>query len=137
MPSLEYLFWIPTLIDYYALIEIYKNLRQHGPEWWFAINPEWNENDRRFTSLQRPLSTVYNEQREKILWDVAIFAYTGYTALYTYAFYICVMNIEMRLSFCWAIIGKTLFGTRNGIIYWPLPFYGVYIIVKSFRYLFS
>ena len=83
---------------------------------------------------------TYNEAREKILWDLAMIAYSGYAVLFTLVLYLCIVDIEQRIPFCWAMTSMMFIklshvsdkASRDGIIYWSLPMYGGYAILKTF-----
>ena len=71
--SLEILFWLPALTDLLLLIITYTSCRRHGKQWFFQNSPDWNEDDKKFTEVNKTLN-AYHEAREKILWDLAMIA---------------------------------------------------------------
>mmetsp|Transcript_22541 Transcript_22541/g.48557 ORF Transcript_22541/g.48557 Transcript_22541/m.48557 type:complete len:147 (+) Transcript_22541:174-614(+) len=137
--SWELLYWIPTLTDFLLLVITYTSCILKGPTWWFDNNPEWKEDNKKFESENKQLNT-YNMAREKVLWDLAMIAYSGYAVLFVFAFYCCIIDLEQRLPFCWTMTCMMCIklkhvsdkAARDGIIYWSLPMYGGYAMLKSF-----
>ena len=137
--SLEILFWLPAVTDLLLLIITYTSCRRHGKQWFFQNSPDWDEDDKKFTEVNKTLN-AYHEAREKILWDLAMIAYSAYGVMFSLAFYTCVMDIEQRTRFCWALSLMMLIklghtddkASRDGILFWSLPMYGAYAISKSF-----
>jgi hypothetical protein len=139
--SWELLFWIPTVNDFLLLLFTYTSCRIYGATWYFNATPDWDEHDKKFATLNRPLMNTYNEAREKILWELAMIAYSGYAVLFTLAFYLCIVDIEQRIAFCWAMtcmmivkLSQVKDRTKRNSVFPSLAMYGGYAILKTFYY---
>lgn len=136
--SWEILFWLPAVTDLLLLVTIYTNCRIHGKTWYFQNSPDWKEDASVFKGADKTFS-AYHEAREKVLWDLAMIAYSAYGVLFLLAFYTCVIDVHQRIAFCWAMsimmlikLGHTDDKAKRDGIFMSLPMYGGYAILKTF-----
>lgn len=137
--SWELLFWLPSVTDLLLLVITYGSCKRCGKAWWFKHSPDFKKDALVFNSVDKTIN-IYHEAREKVLWDLALIAYSAYGVLFLLAFYKSVIDVAQRTAFSWALsimmiikLGHTDDkAARDGILFWSLPMYGTYAILKSF-----
>jgi len=156
--SWEILFWIPTFMDALLLAVTYGYCSSQGVSWYLntqaeAIATQKQTNTKKDDKyLTKGPAAIDIAPEVHSVWVLAMAAYSAYACLFPLAIYWCIIQPEFRPSFCWAMTllmiikthtmitsaqDKTINDskTQGGLytlIFFYLPTYGGYAIIKTF-----
>jgi len=144
----EYLFWIPTIVDLALLAFTYTACRRGGPRWYFdqIKTPEKDSKKNDRDSVQNSGAGSSSDYRVDQVWQLAMAAYSAYACLLPWAVYHCCVRPELRVSFCAAMTALMVLKLDNvstmgpsalkdsknlSLLLFNLPTYGGYVVAKT------
>mmetsp|Transcript_33341 Transcript_33341/g.37919 ORF Transcript_33341/g.37919 Transcript_33341/m.37919 type:complete len:179 (-) Transcript_33341:220-756(-) len=158
--SWEILFWLPTLLDLLLLVVTYGYCNYYGVLWYLETQAEVLIQEKKAANKKK--DCVMNGENfkpvisteVKLIWELAMVTYTAYACLFPTCVYICTIYPKFRTMFCWAMTilmlkkasmlyrdddpSTNLFKLMkkeegmNSLIYFYVPTYGGYAILKTF-----